>query len=149
MNDDLIPVIAILMPVLMVTAILFLKHRRQRREMQYRERMKALEMGLPAPGTGAWPAAIAALGIGAGVPIGCFTVAWLATLTSHAREEAFVGATIVGVVAVVQGTRLATRLAGGSAPEPVSAPEPNIAQHVNGKPPVYDPDAYDVVSRRG
>lgn len=149
MDHDMIPVIAILMPVLMVTAILVLKHRQQRREWLYRERMKAMELGLGGPATGTWPAALAAICIGAGVPIGSFLIAWLAGLTSHAREEAFVGATIVSLVAVVQGSRLATRLAVWSS-ESDSRPEAaNAAHQANGKPPAYDPDAYDVVSRRG
>lgn len=152
MARELIPIVAILMPILMVMMILTLKHRQQRRELQYRERMKAMELGLGGPATGTWPAALAAICIGAGVPIGCFLVAWFATMTSHAREEAFLGATVVGLVAVVQGSRLAIRLAGWASSE--SASEPNHAatvahHHANGKPPVYDPDAFDVVSRRG
>ncbi len=139
-----IPIAALMIPMIVVPTALVIKHLRRKREMLHRERMKALEMGLPISETNAWPAAVAAIGIGAGVPIGCFLVIWLATLTAHVGDEAFIGAMVVGIVAIIQGSRLAMRLA-----DVASYPLETRSAHVNGKPAGLDPDAYDVVGRRG
>lgn len=138
----LIPIAALMIPMVVAPTALVTKYLRTRRELQHRERMKALEVGLPAFAASHWPAAFAAVGIGVGVPVGSFLVAWLATLTSNTGAEAFGFAMIVSIVALVQGSRLAARL----------APPTDVPDHphrANGKPPVYDPDAFDVVSRRG
>src|SRR5262249_15464205 len=69
MEGLVIPVIAILMPLVLVPTIITLKHRHQRREWEHRERMRAMELGLPVPsGPDTWGGKTV-LSIGAGVPI--------------------------------------------------------------------------------
>ena len=59
----LIPIIGMMIPMVVVPTVLLVRYLRLRREMLHRERMRALELGQPAPGTNTWPAAVAALGI--------------------------------------------------------------------------------------
>jgi hypothetical protein len=144
MNEALlIPITAIAMPMVVVPTIMVMKLRIRRRELEHIERMKALEMGQPVPGSQAWPA-LAAISIGAGVPIGAFFVTWLASMTGHASGDIWLAPIIVGLAAVISGASLGTKLFGRKP----SANAPGPAAVANGKP-VFDPDAFDVVSRRG
>ncbi len=47
MSILLIPLAAILMPLVLVPTTLFMKHRHKRREWEHRERMKEMEERLP------------------------------------------------------------------------------------------------------
>src|SRR5262245_31718461 len=98
-----------MLPMVLVPSILAMKHAQRKREWEHVERMKALELGRPVPGTEGWPAA-AAIAIGAGVPICAFLFTWLARLTAETADEVFIAPTIVSVVAVWVGKTLATRL---------------------------------------
>src|SRR5262249_2295362 len=119
-----------------------LKHRRLRGEWQHRERMRALELGLPIPQSNGWPALVAMV-LGGGVPAAAFFFSWLRLATSRLRDDVFIAAALAGTTGVVCGYKLAGRL--------LAAQEATSELHVarNGKPFVSDPDAYDVVSRRG
>ena len=142
-----IPIAGILMPLVLVPTIVILKGRERRREWEHRERMKALEFGVPMVVTHPWAAASAAIAIGLGAPASAFLFCWLAVETSHASDGIFVAAAFVGVAGVVSGARLATRLltGGGSLPATMESP-PSHAR--NGKP-AFDPDTFDVVGQRG
>jgi hypothetical protein len=114
---------------------------RRERELQHTERMKALELGRSLPGDATpWTTAKAAgTAIGISVPI---SVTFIGLMASGAGAEAAavwpaVGS--IGVAAVICGTILAT-------PKP-SAPRPEDVDHF--AKPIHDPDAYDVVGRRG
>ena len=131
-----------------------------------RERMKALEMGLPLPGDGAWTSALC-IAIGAVVPVASLVVGLIATLVppggrrlsghsgdlsnvvfwDHVQSSNYyitiwTGVGFVGVAGVVGGTLLAMRLLGSRDRSRGEAP-------AHAKPPVFDPDAYDTVGRRG
>ena len=148
----IIPVVAILMPLVLVPTILTLKHRHSRREWEHKERMKAMEIRLPTP-PGQWHgrgAGIAA--IGAGVPIASVFAALLASIsigedTLPQDSIAIHGiawgcAVLISFCAMV--TSLVLALVSRKAPKDADP----AAQVVNGKP-AFDPDAYDVVSSRG
>jgi hypothetical protein len=148
MRDEemLIPIVAILMPLILVPTIIKMKHAHRLKEWAHKERMRAMELGLAPPTSMSgtfWPS-LAAIAIGAGVPIGAFFFAWMANLTSHVGEEAFLVAGGVGFAAVISGAMLASKLIGGAHCGHAPAEPPSFA-----KPSEYDPDAYDTVGRRG
>ncbi len=136
----------------------------RKRELEHKERMKAIEMGMPIPGHYPWPA-IAVIAIGAVVPVCAFAAALIATaigprtpnndavaaLWSAQSSTAYYGtiwggASGVGVTAVLAGAILAWRLMGT---ERKPGRRVESASDYAGKPVSFDPDAYDTVSRRG
>jgi hypothetical protein len=142
MEEMLLPMMGLALPIVLVPTIMVLSHRKRRREMEHVERMKALELGLPTPGTESWPASVC-IAIGAGVPIGAFFLAWLAGMEhSGSGQNYWETAAPVGVVGILCGTFLSTRLL----PSRSKSQRPAVDAHAK---PAYDPDAYDVVSRRG
>jgi hypothetical protein len=141
MSDEVIPLAGIALPMVLVPTILVLKQIRLKREWEHWERMRAMELGQSLPGTDKWPA-IAAIAIGAGVPVGAFFCSWLAVMTAHAADEVFIAATFVGLGGVWGGTSLMKRLV-ARRELPAEALYPS-----NGKP-ANDPDVFDVVGRRG
>src|SRR6516165_8140795 len=97
----MIPMLALTIPLIVAPMAIVAKHRRQRREWEHAERMRALELGQPLPDHRghAWPALVTIF-IGAGVPVGTFLISWLATVsTNHVTEQVFVGATVVSLAA--------------------------------------------------
>jgi preprotein translocase subunit YajC len=46
-EDLLIPMTAILMPMILVPTIITMVHRQRKREWHHKERLRALELGLP------------------------------------------------------------------------------------------------------
>jgi hypothetical protein len=138
----LIPIVAIVLPVILVPIILGIRFERYKRELEHAERIKALELGRPFPGDGSWwSLPRISVAIGAGVPIAVFFCAWQASGTLHDPEPPWIGAGIVGVAAVVSGSLLAGRyyLGRDRSHQSVAADAKYRA----------DEDAYDVVSRRG
>jgi hypothetical protein len=136
----------------------------RKREIRHRERMRAMELGLPAPNDSAWPGLVC-IAIGAVVPVAALGVALVATLlapdrSSHRAELAqvvlveqpsqstdyyrhvWVGSSMVGVAGAVGGTLLALKLFGSckAGKRQVTGTE---------KLASYDPDAYDTVGQRG
>lgn len=154
MNDDVvIPVVAILMPLVLVPLVMVLKQRSRRREQEHRERMRALDLGvLPARPERStfWPA-MAAIAIGFGVPAAAFLFAWLAALTAHVGDAIWGAVAGVSVVALICGTVLAVRLVRPRPARPSAASRPYDWDHATttAKPAAFDPDAFDTVSRRG
>ncbi|MGC8640821.1 MAG: hypothetical protein ACP5XB_13200, partial [Isosphaeraceae bacterium] len=65
----IIPVVAILMPLVLVPTIITLKQRHKRREWKYQERLRAMDLGLPLTDSGPRLNGGAVVAIGAGVPI--------------------------------------------------------------------------------
>jgi hypothetical protein len=141
MNELLIPMMAITLPMVLVPTIMVLRHQGRKREWEHAERMKALELGLPAPGNESWPARVC-IAIGAGVPVASFLVAWLASTDAASGQHYWEAATTVGGLGVLCGTFLSTRLL----PSRSRTQSPFLGANAK---PLHDPDAYDVVSRRG
>jgi len=147
-NVLVIPIVAILMPVVLVPAILLLKHRTLKREWQHKEYMKAVEMGMSAPST---PSGGGVVAIGAGVPIASVIAAAVTSLSyepSSIDDEvpifgiAWGCAFLISILGMVTSLILA-HIQGRARKETES-----LNAMRNGKP-VFDPDAYDVVSSRG
>jgi len=149
MDPLLVPITGILMPLLLVPTIITMKHRHRRREMEHRERMKAMELGLSnrpgqAPGdmkSIAW--------IGAGVPIASVIMAFLTCSEGPAAvEEVPLAAIVWSGAALISGGAMLTSLIMafmvGRLRKTGDSP-----YAMNGAKPVYDPDAFDVVSSRG
>ena len=134
----LIPLAGIMLPMFLVPTIMAMKQTQRRREWEHLERMKALELGRPLPSAQVWPA-LATIAIGAIMPMGVFIVAWLAS--PSASGSAFEGAAFVGVCGVFAGAFLGKRLFAERSTKPADLE--TIAK------PRFDPEAYDVVGRRG
>jgi hypothetical protein len=132
----------------LVGAISAAQRAHRRKEMEHAERMKSLEMGLvPLPSGLDWPAASVCIAIGAGVPIGSFLVAWLATMTADVPGEIWLAPVFVSFAAIGSARKLAYRV--------IDPAKSNSYKNVikqasmpDGKP-AFDPDAYDVVGSRG
>ena len=147
MTDDELMIVAILMPLVLVPAIMVLKHRHRRREWEHQERMRSLELGVPLVQAQPWPAAAVAIALGLGTPAAAFLFSWLAVLTARAESEVFIAAMFVGLAGVVGGARLALRLIPAGTTLRPSEP-PSRAAAPEGKPS-FDPDTFDVAGRRG
>jgi hypothetical protein len=110
------------------------------------ERLKRLSLGLnDPPSQNGWPLAFTAVALGLGVPLVAFVASLAAYLArSSTPDEIWLAAVVVSIPSVVVGGRLASRLVKGpAATDPI---EPRIA---DAPKPSVDPDALDVVGRRG
>jgi hypothetical protein len=144
MPEEIIAISAILMPVFLVSAILGLRHLARRRELAHKERMAAIQAGLNPPSSRLAPL-VATTFIGAGVPISAMFCAWFAGLTSPAvSDEFWKPCMMVAVTGIIAGTLLLAKQL-----EPRSASSPSKAPLEPWNKTYIDPDAYDVVSRRG
>ncbi|MFI5457841.1 MAG: hypothetical protein ACHRXM_20565 [Isosphaerales bacterium] len=147
----IIPIVGILMPLVLVPTIIVLKHRHLRREWEHKERMKAMEIRLPTPiGQPAGKGTAIAL-IGGGVPIASVLSALLASVVigeqGLPQDSIPLNGIAWGCAVMISFFALVTSLILASM-SPKAAKEVDSADHViNGKP-VFDPDAYDVVSSR-
>ncbi len=150
MDPLVIPVIAILMPLVLVPMILVMKHRQQKRKWEHLERLKAMETQLPLPMRQALGGAGGVTAIGAGVPAVAVLGAFLTTLL---WEPLAIGDSVV-VPAVAWGCALFMSVAAMITSLKLAAMHHRSVQETeltdamkNGKP-VYDADAFDVVASR-
>src|SRR5437763_194934 len=138
-NAVIIPVFGMLIPIVLVPTILGLRQARLDRELEHAERMKAMELGRTLPKDEPWwsPGRIC-VAIGAGVPVGVFFFAWMASDPRAVQPTLWSSAGIVGLAGVVSGSLLANR---------------HLAQSAEGRrhavKPEVDADLYDVVGTRG
>jgi hypothetical protein len=117
---------------------------RQKRELEHRERMTALELGRTLPGDLPWLSPLkTGFLIALLVPTAAFVCAWLGTREAGYHEDIWSAAAMVGIFAVIGGSLLGG--IGFARGERKHQPAPTA---LNGKPQVED-DAYDVVSARG
>jgi hypothetical protein len=139
MDPLLIPMAAFLIPIIVVPTALAFKHARRVRELEHLERMRAIELGRLQPGDESWstPARIVT-SIGAGVPIASMIIAFLESQQHGYRFETWFFCGCTALAGVIGGTCLASRY----------LLVPREADPAASKP-VYDPDAFDVVSSRG
>lgn len=143
MSPLVIPLFALLIPIVIApTAILF-KFAQKQRELEHRERMRALELGRMLPQDEPWwtPARICVT-IGAGVPVSSFFIAWMTVQAAGYREEIWMGATMVSIASVICGSILAAKHFTHR------AEAENLAANQYAKPQM-DADAFDVVGSRG
>jgi hypothetical protein len=151
MDPLVIPVVAILMPLVLVPTILVMKHRQQTRKWEHLERLKAMETQLPIPLRQSIAGVGGVTAIGAGVPAISVVGALLTTLL----WEPLAIADSAAVPAVAWGCALFISIGGMITSLKLAAMNQRAAKDAessyalsNGKP-VYDPDAFDVVSSRG
>src|SRR6516162_1435656 len=145
MEETIIPITAILMPLVLVPTIITLKHRHKKREWEHLERMKALEMGQPnASRREVWGAQSIAK-IGAGVPIASVVAALLTCCAEGPAsvEGVPLAAIAWGCAAMISGGAMLTSLI--LAVLLVRSQGRLDAARVDPAKVVYDPDAYDVV----
>ncbi len=124
--------------VILVPTVLAMKQEQRKRECLHLERMKALELGRPFPSTQAWPA-LAVIALGAIMPISVFLIAWLGSMHEHIWSPGyyFIPAAIVGGCGIWAGFGLGMRL---------------VVERASSKSNdkhALDPEAFDVVGRRG
>lgn len=143
MSPYVIPIVAMLIPMIIVPTALGIKFSTKMRELEHAERMKALELGRTLPQDEPWssPARIS-LSIGAGVPVGVFAFAWLATQSSGFRDQIWIAATMTSIASVICGSILAAKHFNHR------AEAESLAAGQYAKPQV-DADAFDVVGSRG
>src|SRR4051794_12300341 len=96
MENTIIPLFGMLIPIVIVPTALGIRHARHLREFEHAERMKALELGRTLPQDVRWETAPkVAVWIGAGVPIGVFGCAWLASTVIGFHQDIWMGAMVV------------------------------------------------------
>jgi hypothetical protein len=136
----LIPLAGLAVPIVIVPTVMAMKQARIERELEHRERMRALELGMTLRQDESWwSAARIGLAIAGGVPLGVFLCAWLASNPDRPDSSPWVAAGIVGFASVVSGSLFLNRhLSRSNA----------IDMHDNrfAKPQV-DADAFEVAGR--
>ena len=144
MTALIISVVALLIPIIVVPTALGIKYSLRVREMEHRERMRALELGRTLPCDEPWssPARIC-LAVGVGVPLGVFLCAWMASLAVGYQESIWMSSMAVGMTAVISGSVLA----GKHFNQRARAETDGSAGY--GKPYLADADAFDVAGSRG
>jgi hypothetical protein len=145
MHEIAIPLAGIALPLFLVPTIIAMRHVGRKREWEHIERMKAMEMGLPVPGAEPWSASVC-MAIGAGVPAAAFFFTWLSYVQAPRHGDIFLAPTLVGIAAVFVARSLALKLL--TPRQPQSQSQLAGGSYRNGKP-AHDPDAFDVVGRRG
>ncbi len=152
MDPLIIPVIAILMPLLLVPTILTLKHRHKRREWEHMERMRALNGPQPLTRLGNWVGGGGVAAIGAGVPIASVLAALVITLSWQEMPYepipvpvfAWAGAVVISLAGL--GTSLLLALLQARTQRQLDAA---AVAELRADKPVFDPDTFDVVGTRG
>jgi hypothetical protein len=152
MDPLYIPVVAILMPLALVPTIVVMKHRHQRRKWEHLERLKSIEVQSPMPMRQALERVGGISAIGAGVPVVSVLAAFLTTLLWEAPLPSDDAAAVPGIAwgcavlisigAMITSLKLASM-------HHAAWRESASASSADNRKPVYDPDAFDVVSSRG
>jgi hypothetical protein len=140
MDPLIIPIVAFLIPIIIVPTAMGIKHARFLREIEHVERMKAMELGLAPADEHSWTPAGIAGSIGAGVPIAVMFIAFIAAPRVGPAEAIWRAAGMIGVAGVICGTVLASM-------QMSKVGQASTAPTV--EKPAYDPDQFDVVSSRG
>jgi threonine/homoserine/homoserine lactone efflux protein len=116
---------------------------RTKRELEHKERMRALELGRSLPGDGSWLSPLrAGVLVAAAVPIGVIGFASLSSLSMGYQEGTWQVAGVVSCFAVVCGTVLTSLASTRQSQDPLESAARIDKEHV-------EDDAYDVVSARG
>jgi hypothetical protein len=151
MKDELvIPLVAILMPLVLVPTVLILKFRQKRREWKHQERLRALDLGLPGGDFSTRLSGGSVVAIGAGVPIAAVLTSLIAMSSipvSHPDYMPIIAITW-GCSVVISIAALITSLVLGVMVMRSSKTAESV-DTLAGFKPSFEPDAYDVVSRRG
>ena len=109
MDAYIIPIVAMLIPIIIVPTALGFKHARFLRQVEHEERMKAMELGQILPEDQSWTPAQIAVTIGAGVPIAAMFIAYIAANKTGSSEGIWMATMMIGVAGVICGTVLAAK----------------------------------------
>jgi hypothetical protein len=151
MDPLYIPIVAILMPLFLVPTVLVMKHRHQRGKWEHLERLKSIEAQSPMPIRRAIERVGGIAAIGAGVPAISVLGAFLTTLIWEplpGDDAAAVPAIAWGCAVLISIGAMITSLKLVSMQHSAQK-ESEYAHSIDDHKPVYDPDAFDVVSSRG
>lgn len=147
-----VPILAFLV-LLTVFAFLLIRNGQRRREWEHAERMRMIEMGLPIlPRDAPWAKAAVCIAIGAVVPFSAFLFTNLAYQSKmDAASELWLAPSLVGGACVIGASILAGVLFHGVSKSSEPSDEERTAARLRGfdTKPAHDPDAVDVVGRRG
>jgi hypothetical protein len=142
MDPLVIPVLALMIPMIVAPAALVMRTQQRKRELEHAERMRALELGRILPSDESWwspPRVAVALGVI--MPFGALLTAVIASDELGAADPVVWGvAGLVGLGGVGGGTLLAA--------QHFAAQRKPLSPGEYAKAP-FDPDAYDVVGSRG
>jgi len=149
MEEIIIPITAILMPLFLVPTIITLRYRHRRRELEHLERMKAMEVQLPVPWGQGSAGSRGVAAIGAGVPAASVLAAFLTSLTWRPMTPGDfpVPAVAWGCAVVISAAALLTSLVLAFMHARAQQQAESAAAIDKGKP-VFDPDTFDVVGSR-
>jgi hypothetical protein len=138
MDPFIIPIVAMLIPIIIVPTALGIKHARYLREVEHTERMRAMELGRNLAEDDRKSPTSIAVQVGVWVPLGALAIAFSAP--KHGATDAiWMAAGMIGVAGVIGGSILASmQLKAGQAAAASADPKP-----------AYDPDEFDVVGSRG
>ena len=141
MSAMIIPIVALLIPMVIVPTALGIKFSLRVRELEHAERMKALELGRTLPRDEPWwgPARIS-VAIGAGVPVGALLCAVMGSQAVGYHEDIWMSAMAVAMTGVISGSILAGKHFTQRA---------QAEGQVSAKPYHEDADAFDVAGSRG
>ena len=150
MDPILVPVTALMIPIIITPTSLWLRHRLKVRQMEHEERLRAMELGVVPQGDRiSWPGALVCATLGGGVPVGTLIVTWLATLSNNEiPTEIWFVPVVISLPAVWAAKGLAERMLSPSKGSQAGASARVQADRAAGKS-AFDPDAYDVVGSRG
>jgi hypothetical protein len=149
-NELIIPLAGIMLPMMLVPTIITLVHRLKRREWQHKERLRAIELGVPVPDTEPRVGSGTLTAIGAGVPAISVVGALLTSSSVPYDHPEFVPALAItwGCAFLISACGMITSLVlGGMIMRSRQPARSGGEQHA--AKPALDPDAYDVVSMRG
>jgi hypothetical protein len=148
----IIPIVAIMMPLVLVPTILVLKHRHKRREWEHRERMRAMDGPMPLMRSGASVGTGGVAAIGAGVPVASVLAALATTLAWDQNTPADMpmpavawGCAVIISVAGL-GTSLLLALLQARSQRQIDSAVAAALQ--SSEKPAFDPDTFDVVGSR-
>jgi hypothetical protein len=150
MHDGLIiPLFGIFLPMFLVPTIITLTHRQKKREWRHLERLRALELGLPVPQAEHALGGGSVVAIGAGVPVVSVIGALIASSSVPYSTPDYMPilAVIWGCAVLISSGALVTSLVLGFMV--MRSRKPAATDQFAALKPAYEPDAYDVVSRRG
>lgn len=151
MNEGMIITLAgIMLPMVLVPTIITMAHRIKKREWQHKERLRALELGIPARDGEQRLGSGAVTAIGAGVPAASVFAAFLVSVNVSEPSTDYMAilAVVWGCAFLISTAALISALVLGV----MILRENRSAEHANSFASTkasFEPDAYDVVSSRG
>ena len=152
MDPLIIPIVAILMPLVLVPTVLTLKHRHKRREWEHLERMKAMSGSQPLTRLRGWAGSGGVAAIGAGVPVAAVLGAIVTTLNWRPStfDDTSVPAIAWGCAVLISAGGLVTSLLLALLQARTQQKLDSTATAaVDLYKPAFDPDTFDVVGSRG